>query len=72
MSDKEYDQYGVPIDPAERMQQVMLGFYDLFCEAGDADFPDGLVAELNQLRLKFVDEFERRFPGYGEGRAGWR
>jgi hypothetical protein len=72
MSDKEYDQYGVPIDPAERMQLVMLGFYNLFGEAGDADFPGDLVAELNQLRLKFMDEFERRFPGEGSGRAIWR
>jgi transposase len=26
----------------------------------------------NRLRLQFTDEFERRFPGYGKGRALWK
>jgi hypothetical protein len=69
---EERDEYGRPIDPAERMQQVMLGLYDLREEAGQADFPSELLGEFNQLRLRFMDEFERRFPGYGKGRAVWR
>jgi hypothetical protein len=69
---KELDAYGWPISPAERMQQVMLGLYDLRDEAREADFPAELLNEFNQLRLKFMDEFERRFPGYGKGRALWR
>ncbi len=71
MSEEE-DIYGFAIDPAERMQRVMLALYDLGDEAGMADFPQSLIAELNQVRLKFMDEFERRFPGYGKGRALWR
>jgi len=51
------------------MQQVMLGLYDLIDEAGQADFSSELLADLNGVRLRFLDEFERRFPGYGKGRA---
>ena len=69
---EERDEYGFPVEPAERMQQVMLGLYDLLDEAGMADFPPELIGELNQVRLKFMDEFEQRFPGYGKGRATWR
>jgi hypothetical protein len=69
---EERDEYGFPIDPAERVQQVMLLLYDLLDEAGMAEFPSDLIGELNQVRLKFMDEFERRFPGYGKGRALWR
>jgi hypothetical protein len=68
----ERDLYGVPIDPAERMHQVMLGLYDLMDEAGQANFPYELITELNTVRLGFLDEFERHFPGYGKGRAVWR
>jgi hypothetical protein len=71
MSD-ERDEYGVPSDPAERMQQVMLGLFDLLDEAREADFPDTLIGELNNVRLRLMDEFERRYPGYGKGRALWR
>ncbi len=69
---EERDKYGFPVEPAERMQQVMLGLHDLLDEAGMADFPAELIAELNSVRLKFMDEFETRFPGYGKGRAVWR
>lgn len=69
---EERDVYGVPVDPAERMQQVMLGLFDLMDEAGQADFPPELLSAYDALRLRFMDEFERRFPGYGKGRATWR
>jgi hypothetical protein len=69
---EERDEYGFPVEPAERMQQVMLGLFDLMDEAGMADFPTELIGELNIVRLKFMDEFEARFPGYGKGRAVWR
>ena len=69
---EERDEYGVPIEPAERMQQVMLGLFDLLDEAGLAEFPADLIGELNLVRLKFMDEFEARFPGYGKGSATWR
>ena len=69
---EERDEYGVPIDPAEGMQQVMLGLFDLLDEAGQADFDPELLDALNAVRLRFMDEFERRFPGYGKGRATWR
>ena len=66
------DTYGVPFEPAERMQQAMLGLFDLLDEAGQAEFPHELVGDLNTVRLRFLDEFERKFPGYGKGRAVWR
>jgi hypothetical protein len=69
---EELDKWGFPIDPAERMQQVMLGLWDLCDEARMAEFPPDLLTELSRLRLRFMDEFERRFPGYGKGRAVWR
>lgn len=68
----ERDAYGVPIEPAERMQQFMLGLFDLLDEAGQADFPQDLIRDLNVVRLRFMDEFEGKFPGYGKGRAVWR
>lgn len=70
--DVERDAYGVPVDPAERMQQVMLALFDLLDEAGQADFSEGLIGELDSIRRRFMDEFESRFPGYGTGRAVWR
>jgi hypothetical protein len=66
---EERVQYGVPIDPAERMQQFMLALFDVMDEADLAGFPSELLDELNRVRLLFVDEFERRHPGYGKGRA---
>ncbi len=69
---EEVDKYGRPIDPAERMQQVMLGFYDLVEEASVAGFPRGLIGYLRELRNRFIDEFGRQHPGYGKGRALWR
>lgn len=68
----ERDELGVPVDPAERMQQVMLGLYDLLDDACEADFPVALLNDLDALRSRFLDEFERRYPGYGQGRAVWR
>lgn len=66
---EERDEYGFPVEPAERMQQVMLGLFDLMDEAGMANFPADLIGQLNLVRLKFMDEFEGRFPCYGKGRA---
>lgn len=66
---EERDRYGVPIEPAERMQQVMLTLFDVMDDANLADFPSELLNELNRVRLQFMDEFERRYPGYGKGRA---
>ena len=67
--DVERDFYGIPIHAAERMQQAMLGFFDLKDELELASFPAKLQAEYEQLRLRFVAEFERQHPGYGKGRA---
>jgi len=68
----ERDQYGVPVEPAERMHQVMFALHDIMDEAHQADFPEELLIELNRVRIQFLDEFERRFPGYGQGRSVWR
>jgi len=66
---EERDTYGVPVEPAERMQQVMLQLFDLLDEAGQAGFDADLIAALESVRLRFLDQFERRYPGYGKGRA---
>jgi len=68
----EQDEYGFFVDPAERMQQAMLGFFDLKDELELAGFPADLQYAYEELRVRFVDEFERRHPGYGKGRAVWR
>lgn len=66
---EERDIYGVPVEPAERMQQVMLRLFDIIDDADQADFSSELLNELNEVRLRFLDEFEPRHPGYGTGRA---
>ena len=66
---EERDEHGVPIERAERMQQVMLALFDLMDEADLANFPRELLQELDRVRIQFLDEFERRHPGYGKGRA---
>jgi hypothetical protein len=71
MSEK-VDKWGFPVDPAERMQQAMLAFYDLVETARMADFSSERLKDLEGLRLKCIDEFEQRFPGEGKGRAVWR
>jgi hypothetical protein len=67
-----YDDKGRLADAAEWQQQVMLGLHDLRVDAGEVNFPAELIDELSQLRLRFMEEFERQFPGYGKGRAVWR
>jgi hypothetical protein len=67
------DEYGVPQpDCAEDYQQFMLRLFDLMTHAKEAEYaPDGIQL-LSNARLIFIDEFERKFPGYGKGRAVWR
>ena len=67
-----WDPFGRGVTQAEAQQQVMLGLYDLRVDASDAQFSDELVDDLETLRLKFLSEFETKFPGYGKGRAIWR
>jgi hypothetical protein len=68
----EYDAFGVPLNPAERMQQAMLGFFDLKDELEAGGFSPELQIEYERLRLRFVEAFEQAYPGYGKGRAVWR
>lgn len=68
----DYDELGRLANPAEWQQQVMLGLYDLQSDASVAEFSPEIVDELKQVRLRFMDEFEAKFPGYGKGRAVWR
>ena len=59
------DQFSGP----DGQQGVMLDFYDLVSGARVAEFPRELTDELENLRLRFLDEFQRQYPGRGEGRA---
>ena len=61
-----------PAVQAESCQQFLLGLFDLRDHGELAGFSPELLARLDEVRLLFVDEFERRFPGYGTGRAVWR
>lgn len=56
MSD-ERDECDFQAEPEERVQQLMLGFFDIMAEAG--------MAGLNIVWLKFMNEFDARFPGLG-------
>ena len=40
---EELEKWGFPVDPAERMQQVMLGLYDLLDEGGVGRFSSGFT-----------------------------
>lgn len=61
-----------PADSAQRMQEAMLGLYDLREELREAGFSGELLDQFEQMRVRFMDEFELRYPGYGSGRAVWR
>lgn len=68
----ERDPYGNLIDPAEASQHFMLRLFDLADEGDLAGFSPELIARLHEVPVLFVDEYERRFPRYGKGRAIWR
>ncbi len=70
--DVERDKWGYAVNPADRMQDAMLVLFDAMTSAGDAEFSQELLSDLHALRLRFVDEYEQRYPGHGEGRAIWR
>jgi hypothetical protein len=67
-----FDQYGRHLDSAERYQGFMLRMFDTVEEAREAGFSEEATQRLNEARLLFLDEFETKFPGFGEGRAVWR
>ena len=69
---RETDEMGHIKDPAERYQQFMLRIHDMLADAGDYDYSPEACQMLAGARLKFMDEFEARHPGYGKGRAVWR
>ena len=66
------DPFNSGVTQAQAQQNIMLGFHDLLSAAGDAGFSEHLLRKLAKLRLEFLNEFEARFPGEGEGRAVWR
>ncbi len=67
----ERDKYGRLMDPAEAYQQFMPGLFDLEDEAREAGYSEEAIGQLHEARLKFMVEFENKFPGYGKGRAMW-
>ncbi len=66
------DEYGIsqPNDP-EDWQQFLLRVFDTIEEANQLDAPQDGIRLLNQARDVFKEEFARKFPGYGKGRAVW-
>jgi hypothetical protein len=69
---RETDEYGHIKDPAERYQQFMLMLHDILATGGDYGYSPAACERLAEARLMFMDEFEKRHPGYGKGRAVWR
>jgi hypothetical protein len=68
----ERDKYGVLVDPGEQYQEFMLGLYDTEALASELGYSVAALALLHQARLKFLEEFEAKHPGYGLGRAIWK
>ncbi|TPG41944.1 hypothetical protein EAH89_28275 [Roseomonas nepalensis] len=67
------DKYGVPLPGnAEDYQQFMLGLYDLLAAARDLQAQAEAIEMLAKARRMFIEDFEAKHPGYGEGRAVWR
>jgi hypothetical protein len=50
---EELDKWGFPIDPAERMQQAMLAFYEMVEAAQMADFFSRLAQQAETAALEF-------------------
>jgi hypothetical protein len=59
-----------PDDP-EDWQQFMLGMFDLIEEARSIEVSESALDLLEEARQHLLTEFERKFPGYGKGRAVW-
>ncbi|HEX3863139.1 MAG TPA: hypothetical protein VHY35_15745 [Stellaceae bacterium] len=67
------DEYGVPQpESADDFQSFMLDLHDLRSHAQEAGYSEEGIELLTKARLIFIDEFERKFPGHGKGRAVWR
>ena len=67
-----YDANGRLADAAHWQIQFLLALHDLVSDADEIGFAPELIDDLMRLRLRFVDEFEARFPGTEGGRALWR
>ena len=59
-----------PDDP-EDWQDFMLGIFDLIATARDLEANEDAVDLLEDARRMLIVEFQRKFPGYGKGRAVW-
>ncbi|MEO8896769.1 MAG: hypothetical protein ABI450_12900 [Rhizomicrobium sp.] len=68
----ERDEYGQLIDPAEAGENFLIRLFDLMDDGDLAGFSPELLKRLDQVRILFVDEFEKKFPGRGKGRSIWR
>ncbi len=66
------DIYGRLIDPGEMHQEFMLGLFDLQKEMEDfSTFSKEALSRLQEVRLMFMVEFKKQYPGHGKGRALW-
>jgi hypothetical protein len=61
----ERDEYGRLTDEFERCSEVCLNLYTLMDDAQLAGFSTDLVGQLSNLRLRYLDELDARFPGKG-------
>ena len=49
----------------------MLSVFDIIENASDLKAPPEGVRLMGEAREAFKEEFARRFPGFGKGRAVW-
>jgi hypothetical protein len=59
-------------DDPDDWQDFMLRMFDVVEQAKDLEVDDDAIDLIERGRVKLIDEFERKFPGRGQGRAVWR
>lgn len=68
----ERDEYGKLVDPAEAGEEFLFRLFDLMDDGELAGFSSELLKQLDEVRIRFVGEFENKYPDRGKGRSVWR
>jgi hypothetical protein len=67
------DEFGrSKFDDPDDWEDFMLGMFDIVEQARDLKADEDAIDLIERGRLKLISEFERKFPGRGQGRAVWR
>lgn len=67
------DEFGVP-EPgnAKDYLDFLFALHDILADGVDIQANKEALTLLAQARIKFIDDFEAKHPGCGQGRALWR